>query len=371
MNNQSLDPLLQKIVEYLKTQYDCHTIILYGSRARGDATIASDYDMLAIRDEGQMEREGRQFEGAFLDGFIYSIDEIQNPSDFLRIKDGLVLCQKATIGDDLINQVKVIFNQGPAPKPDWEKQVITTWGQKMLQRAHIGDIEGNFRAHWLLYDLLESYFHLRDKWYLGPKEAFQWLKTHDIATYSLFEKALNQGIHFEHLKALTESVNSIPHKTQQMMAKTLSIQMIAPTLAETYCRELSANLPEWFGIPEANERYAKGCIERTTFAAELDGHIKGIIVLEFPFPHNANIYWMAVSRENQGKNIGMQLFGAAEQYCEEHGYQSMTVETLSPKQQDTYYLKTYHFYEKCGFKPLFELNPYGPDHLMCYMHKSI
>ncbi len=58
-------------------------------------------------------------------------------------------------------------------------------------------------------------------------------------------------------------------------------------------------------------------------------------------------------------------------YCAENGCESITVETLSPKQNDPHYLKTYQFYEKSGFKPLFELSPYGPELLMCYMLKRI
>lgn len=148
------------------------------------------------------------------------------------------------------------------------------------------------------------------------------------------------------------------------------IEQIQPTIAEQLCRQLAVNLPEWFGIPTANERYAKGCLERVSFAAKEDNEFIGLITLEFPFSNNANIYWMAVNRNYHGKHIGSALLNAAEKYSFEKGYQSITVETLSPKQKDPHYLKTYHFYEKNGFKPLFELTPYGPENIMCYMYKS-
>jgi len=61
----------------------------------------------------------------------------------------------------------------------------------MLHRASQNDIEGNFRRHWLLHDLLECYFKMRDIWYLGPKESFLWLSKNDVVAYSLFESALN------------------------------------------------------------------------------------------------------------------------------------------------------------------------------------
>ncbi len=147
--------------------------------------------------------------------------------------------------------------------------------------------------------------------------------------------------------------------------------MIEPSLAEKICRQLTAGLPEWFGIPEANERYAKGCLERISFAATIDNQYVGLVVLEFPFANNANIYWMAVDKAYHGQTIGHQLLQAAEKYCFAKNISSLTVETLSPKQKDPFYTKTYQFYDKCGFIPLFELEPYGPDLLMCYMQKSI
>lgn len=205
-NNRFQDPCLEKIIAHLKKQYNCHTFILYGSRARGDENSASDYDILALRDTGSMVRETQKFQSVFLDCFIYSVDEIKDPSQFLGIKDGIVIYQKNKIGTELLKEVKNIFSKGPIPKQDWEKQVIVNWGQKMIERAKIGDIEGKFRAHWLLYDLLESYFQLRDLWYLGPKVAFQWLKINDVITYQQFEKVLNQNMNIESLEELMKRV---------------------------------------------------------------------------------------------------------------------------------------------------------------------
>lgn len=190
-------------------------------------------------------------------------------------------------------------------------------------------------------------------------------------TYSLFEKVLSQGLNLKHLKELTEKVDMVTSHDTSPDNVAIDIQIIDPSLAEKLCRTLAAGLPEWFGIPEANERYAKGCTERTSLAVKLDDNYIGMITLEFPFPNNANIYWMAVNKKYQGQNIGSQLLKAAEKYCVENGFKTITVETLSPKQKDPHYLQTYRFYEKNKFKPLFELNPYGPELLMCYMIKPI
>lgn len=153
--------------------------------------------------------------------------------------------------------------------------------------------------------------------------------------------------------------------------KNINISLIDPTTAKLICRLITATLPEWFGVPEANLRYAHGVLSRISFAASIDNNYIGLITLEFPYPGNANIYWMAVSKGHQGKSVGKRLLRAAENYCYEHGFSSLTVETLSPKQNIIPYFKSYYFYEKCGFRPLFAMHTYGPDNLMVYMQKNL
>lgn len=192
MAKQINDALLEKIQHEIISKYNCHTIILYGSRAHGESTATSDYDIIAIRENGEFERDCRLYNNYYLDIFIYSEDAIKNPDvSFIRMKDGVVLIEKNSIGRNLLNKVIAIYDTGPPKTPEWEKNEISAWAYKMLDRAKQGDIEGNFRRHWLLYDLLECYFKLRDIWYLGPKESFQWLKNNDSRVYAAFDVALS------------------------------------------------------------------------------------------------------------------------------------------------------------------------------------
>jgi predicted nucleotidyltransferase len=207
MGAKNKDPLLEVIKSGLVNDYQCHTIILYGSRAREDATAASDYDIIALRDKGDFERDCRLFNGFYLDVFIYSEDVALNPDpSMIRVKDGVVLLQKDQIGDELLSKVKAIFDAGPSPTPAWEKHEINAWALKMLDRAALEDIEGNFRRHWLLYHLLECYFKLRDSWYLGPKESFRWLRDNDLGTYTAFDVALKPNAGLDAISRLIELV---------------------------------------------------------------------------------------------------------------------------------------------------------------------
>jgi len=149
------------------------------------------------------------------------------------------------------------------------------------------------------------------------------------------------------------------------------IIQLNPVESEEACRNIAATLPEWFGIPEVNERYAKGVKERLTLGYVVDGNCLGLLSLEFPFPTTANIYWMGIQRDARGKGIGTALLQYAERLCQEKKIYSLTVETLSPKEEDSNYLHTFQFYMKRGFRPLFELHPYSPDYLMVYLNKII
>lgn len=151
----------------------------------------------------------------------------------------------------------------------------------------------------------------------------------------------------------------------------LSIDLLTANESEKACREIARSLPEYFGIPEANERYANGVKKFSTFGAKLNTICVGLISCEIPFPNNVNIYWMAVKKEYRGQGIGSALLRFAEVYSLKQQCKSITVETLSPAEKDSGYIKTYTFYLRNGFEPLFELNTYGPDFKMIYLYKQL
>lgn len=201
------DPVLQEALQDLVQKHGCHTVILYGSRSLGDFTEESDYDLIGFRDGGDTIRDARLIQGKFLDAFIYTSEQVgELEADLLRIRDGKVLIEKERFGRDLLSRLRVRFEQGPSPLPESERNTILVWVEKMLGRISKGDLEGNYRRVWLQYDLLQSYFLLRNRWYLGPKEAFQWIKENDPGTYQLFQRSLDPRADLEALKLLAARV---------------------------------------------------------------------------------------------------------------------------------------------------------------------
>jgi hypothetical protein len=204
------DPLISQIVDELRDKHGCHTVILYGSRARGDARPNSDYDLLGVRDGGETIRDARLWNGVYLDLFIYPEALIFRVDEtMLQWLGGVVLIQKGQLGNRLLARLEALFRTGPPPLPEDERQTRRVWAGKMLERAREGDIEAHYRRAWLLTALLEDYFQLRDLWYLGPKRSFLWLKEHDPAAYAAFDLALQPNASLEELGVLIARVLAI------------------------------------------------------------------------------------------------------------------------------------------------------------------
>ena len=201
------DRILELSLNDLVKKHGCHTVILYGSRSRGNWTDESDYDIMGFRDQGHKFRDARLIEGKYLDAFVYPVQDVTgHEEDFLRIRQGTVMLEKDGFGTALLLKLDQLFAAGPKQLPDDELQTIRVWIGKMLARIAKGDLEGNYRRAWLQYDLIESYFALRKKWYLGPKEGFRWLAENDSDALVLFDRALKPNSELVDLKHLAEKV---------------------------------------------------------------------------------------------------------------------------------------------------------------------
>lgn len=149
-------------------------------------------------------------EGVYLDAFIYpESDILDHEEEFLRLRGGKILCEKGQFATKLLRKIDEIYTKGPSDLSADEIQVRSIWIDKMLKRSMRGDVEGDYRRAWLLYGILEDYFALRKKWYLGPKESFQWLSSHDPETFALFKAALAPLAKRIDLESLVKRVLSV------------------------------------------------------------------------------------------------------------------------------------------------------------------
>ncbi len=202
------DGVLARLSNELKHRYRCHTVILYGSRARGDHSPGSDYDLVGICRSGTVRHLARRMGHVYVDTFVYPEGKAK-PLELLRIRGGRVLFRKHDFGKALLDRIERRYARGPKPLTSDEIQLRKHWAKKMIDRAKRGDTEGYFRRAWLLNALLEDYFVLRGKWYEGPKVSLGWLKQHEPEVASLFAKALRPDARLSLIAKLASVVAAV------------------------------------------------------------------------------------------------------------------------------------------------------------------
>lgn len=186
---------IERIALTMMAAHGCHTTILYGSRARGDATSNSDIDLIFIREDGPSVRDACVVDGIHVDAFIYPEAKLKTlePS-LLRVLGGIVLRERDGFGSALLTQLQELHDRGPAPMPDDERRALVLWSRKMLDRFRgQRGLDANYRRMYLLPQALEDYFLLRNAWFRGPKEAFAWLRQHDGSAHEALERAAQPG----------------------------------------------------------------------------------------------------------------------------------------------------------------------------------
>ena len=194
------------LIRELVGDHGCHTVILYGSRARGDATERSDVDVLGIRETGDTFRIGRPWRGLLLDAWVYSQSNLPKVDDLLYIKDGVVIQDHDGFGSSLLTKIRAALATPPKPLPAWDRELRVTWIDKMLDRAGVGDAEGDYRRHWLLFELLETFFLFSNQRYPGPKESLKQLELNDPGVFTLFQAALKPGADLATIRNLSDAV---------------------------------------------------------------------------------------------------------------------------------------------------------------------
>ena len=205
-NGQEME-LERALIEDLRRDHGVHTLILYGSRARGDATTESDVDVAGFAEVSETVRDARLWNGMFLDAFVYPTALATAPdADMLKLCGGRVLLDEQELAVPLLEQLAALDRKGPPTLPESELQMRRVWARKMLARVRRGDVEAHYRRHWLLYQLLEDYYALRGEWYRGPKLALAALQLRAPATFAAFERALAPDGSLDALDALVDHV---------------------------------------------------------------------------------------------------------------------------------------------------------------------
>ncbi len=201
---------MDSIKDYLKSKYYCHAIILYGSFADGTYTNESDIDIVCFSDRvDDRKNDTSVIDTRQLDAWIYPTKMMEQQEALLHINGGKIILDERKLCCKLLEDIDKIFNDGVKKLSIEQIDFQKSWLKKMVNRARKGDVEGNFRYHWLLVDSLEIYFEIRGLWYMGPKKSLIWLKENEQYTYKLFEDALATHAPIEKIEELIEFITNI------------------------------------------------------------------------------------------------------------------------------------------------------------------
>lgn len=188
--------LAAAVADELTRVHRAHTVILYGSRARGDATADSDVDVASFADVETTSRDARRWAGVVLDAFVYptAVLETRPPDpDLLKLRGGAIVRDDRGLAGGLLASLDELHRAGPKALTEDDARMRRVWAHKMVARISRTDVEAHYRRHWLLTQLLEDHFALRGRWYRGPKESLAELRVSDPDTFAAFARALAPG----------------------------------------------------------------------------------------------------------------------------------------------------------------------------------
>lgn len=127
------DLLLKQAIAELINKHKCHTVILYGSRARGDFNELSDYDLMGIKKQGKKYRLAEKRKGQYLDIFIFPEKDLKKVGEEHFYMEGAkILYEKEKFGTAFCKRLKSALKKKYKALPADEIQVRRVWLHKMV-----------------------------------------------------------------------------------------------------------------------------------------------------------------------------------------------------------------------------------------------
>jgi len=210
-NKQAIlnDPLLPEIVQHVREKYGTSTVILYGSRARGEASEKSDYDIIGLLNSGEAQESPEVFKGARLEISLYSQSVKEEMAADLPFsffwEEGAILHQSHHEGEQFIEDVKKAFYNNKNESRQTNKNIIRLLAIN-LNRAQENETREHFYRHRFLMLSLVEYFPIRNLTYKGPRKSLEWLRKNDPLTYTAFSKAMAPQASFDDLQMLLKQI---------------------------------------------------------------------------------------------------------------------------------------------------------------------
>jgi uncharacterized protein len=190
-------------------RHGAHTVLLYGSRARGAAVESSDVDLIAIRASGGTVRDVEPWRGFSIDLFVYDEAGVSAVvvSHAPNWRDARPLVQRDGWGDRVVGQVKATL-AGPRPAmAAGDLAALWAWGEKMRGRIrHADPTLAAFHRAVLIVESPQSWAEVRGRWFFGPKATIAALPGEDPSMHAAFAGAVRPNASLDAFDCLLDAV---------------------------------------------------------------------------------------------------------------------------------------------------------------------
>jgi ribosomal protein S18 acetylase RimI-like enzyme len=130
-----------------------------------------------------------------------------------------------------------------------------------------------------------------------------------------------------------------------------------PTASRRLLEALTARLPQWFAQADSNRHYAEQAEIMEGWTARIDGHARGLLLLNRHSAVSAEIYWLAVDPDYHRQGLGRALITTIEHRLRQDRLKYLFVTTLHPDDPYEPYRRTRAFYERLGFELVLSREP--------------
>lgn len=185
------DPLIPELVQHIRTKYGAHTLILYGSRARGTKSPKKEYEIMALQRGGEIKRDQVFLKNASLAIAIFpdNYGDIASCNFPLLWQDAIVLEQPHREGEHFVKALKKAYDDDQKALTQTKKHFIRTLTVN-LGRGQKNEIRDHFYRRKFLTFALARYGYIVNIDYMDPGQILAWLQKNDPLTYTAFNKAL-------------------------------------------------------------------------------------------------------------------------------------------------------------------------------------
>lgn len=189
--------MLDQIVEYLVSQYKPKSILLHGSRARGDHSDKSDYDITLIEPNTTKATSHR-----FLD---YQLDINLVPKDCNIITTGsniptwpvqILFDDYDQIGLKIVQRTKQAYKNGPNTlgKDDWNNRKY--YAERLINKIDSRGTEPLTRYYYLsefYMRIIRYWFEKNNLWTVSPYRALPYIREKDKAFAEMLENLWSEN----------------------------------------------------------------------------------------------------------------------------------------------------------------------------------